>query len=328
MAIHLSALRDTDLDKFCSLSAPDKLTPELVLLHRPDALLTVVAGKQITARASLWWSQVPKHPSQRIGLIGHFSLCDTNAAEPALTAACGALAENGCTLAVAPMDGSTWRRYRLLTERGPRPLFFLEPDNPDDWPRCFLQQGFFPLARYVSAENEDIGRCLSPDAQAERLAAAGFFLRPFNTNDVDQELDGLWQVASAAFEQNFLYTPIDRLEFCASYRHLLPVIRPDLVFVAEKNGAPVGFCFAVPDLRQAQRNLPVDTVVLKTVAVLPEYRSLGLGTLLVARSTLAARQLGMRRAIHALMHEHNPSRKLARVFMKEFRAYTLFARQL
>ena len=36
--------------------------------------------------------------------------------------------------AVGPLDGSTWRRYRLVTERGVEPPFFMEPDNPDDWP--------------------------------------------------------------------------------------------------------------------------------------------------------------------------------------------------
>jgi len=29
------------------------------------------------------------------------------------------------------MDGSTWHRYRLPTERGAEPTFFLEPDNPE-----------------------------------------------------------------------------------------------------------------------------------------------------------------------------------------------------
>lgn len=328
MAVQISQLPDTDLKRYCALNGPDPLTPELVLMHKPDALIAVTAGNDITARASLWWSRVPAYSNQRLGLIGHVFLGDGNAAAQLLTAACAALADKDCSLAVGPMDGSTWRRYRLLTQRGTRPLFFLEPDNPDDWPGYFAKRGFFPLARYFSAENEDISRCSADNALARRLTEMGFLLRAFDVNQVDQELERLWQVAAAAFESNFLYTPIDKLEFLALYRRLLPVLRPELVFIAEKNGIPAGFCFAVPDILQARLNLPVDTVVLKTLAVAPEFRSAGLGTLLVARSTEAARAIGMRRAIHALMHESNPSRKLERTHMKDFRTYTLFAKEL
>jgi GNAT superfamily N-acetyltransferase len=328
MAVHIAALGDADLGRFCSLIGPDRLTPALVLLHKPDALLMVSSGNEITARASLWWNQVPKHPGKRIGLIGHYAVRDANAAERALTAACGALADARCTLAVGPMDGSTWRRYRLITERGERPLFFLEPDNPDEWPLSFVQQGFFPLTRYFSAENENISRCSSYDALAKRLEETGVLIRTFNMSGVDQELERLWQVAKVAFEQNFFYTPIEKEEFRGIYSSLLPVIRPELVFLAEKHGLPVGFCFAVPDVLQARRGLSVDTVVLKTLAVVPDCRGLGLGTLLLSRSTQAALELGMHRAIHALMHENNPSRKIEQGLTREFRVYTLFARDL
>ena len=40
-------------------------------------------------------------------------------------------------MAVGPMDGSTWRRYRFITERGAEPAFFLETYNPDVWPLNF-----------------------------------------------------------------------------------------------------------------------------------------------------------------------------------------------
>ena len=145
----------------------------------------------------------------------------------------------------------------------------------------------------------------------------------------DQELERLWQVAKVAFELNFLYTPIEKEEFRGIYSSLLPVIRPELVFLAEKNGLPVGFCFAVPwNVLQARRGLSIDTVVLKTLAVVPDCRGLGLGTLLLSRSTQAALDLGMHRAIHALMHENNPSRKIEQGLTKDFRVYTLFAREL
>ena len=55
---------------------------------------------------------------------------------------------------------------------------------------------------------------------------------------------------------------------------------------------------------------------------------MGLGNLLMARCQEAARALGFRRVIHALMHETNHSLKLSSRYAKPFRRYTLFARRL
>lgn len=322
MAILTTTVRDADLGQFCSLPGLDELAPEDVRVHAPDALITLDATGGLVARASLWWSRVPEYRGERIGLIGHYAASGAHSAAQILSAACTELARRGCTLAVGPMDGSTWRRYRLLTGRGTEPPFFLEPDNPDDLPLQFEAQGFTALAHYFSSLNEDIRRPWhSP-------AATGFTIRPLAPEHIEAELHRLWQMATATFAGNFLYTPIEEAEFRAMYLGLLPVVRPELVLIAERDAKPAGFCLAVPDLLQARRGVPVDTFIVKTLAVLPEYRGMGLGTLLVARTNEAAARLGMRRCIHALMHEDNPSRKIGHGFLRDFRRYTLFARRL
>jgi hypothetical protein len=50
--------------------------------------------------------------------------------------------------------------------------------------------------------------------------------------------------------------------------------------------------------------------------------------LLLAEVHEAARRLGFRRAIHALMHETNRSRNLSAHYSRTIRRYTLFARRL
>lgn len=322
MPIITATLRNADLRRFCSLPGLGELTPEHVRVQDPDTLISLDAAGRLAARASLWWSRVPEYPGERIGVIGHYAAADAQSAAQILSAACAELARHGCSLAVGPMDGSTWRRYRLLTERGEELPFFLEPDNPDDWPLHFEAQGFTPLAFYYSSLNEDIRR---PWPQRP---AAGFAIRPLDPDHAEAELHRLWQVATAAFTGNFLYTQIEEAEFRTMYLRLLPWVRSELVLIAEEDVNPVGFCFAVPDMLQARRGVPVDTCIVKTFAVLPEYRSRGLGTLLIARTNEAAARLGIRRCIHALMHENNPSRKIGRGFLRDFRRYTLFGKPL
>ena len=71
------------------------------------------------------------------------------------------LAAAGCTFAVGPMNRNTWGAYRLIVERGEEPLFFSEPDNPDDWPDHWLRADFETVGEYSSPQhgtNKQAGR--------------------------------------------------------------------------------------------------------------------------------------------------------------------------
>jgi len=125
--------------------------------HGADRHCLLLDGAGLpVARCSLWWSNPPSFGDERPGLIGHYSALNTMSAKVLLDGACEELAARGCSIAIGPMDGSTWRRYRLLTDRGSEPLFFLEPDNPDDWPGHFTSAAFSPLAHYFSVLNEHL----------------------------------------------------------------------------------------------------------------------------------------------------------------------------
>jgi L-amino acid N-acyltransferase YncA len=86
--------------------------------------------------------------------------------------------------------------------------------------------------------------------------------------------------------------------------------------------------FAFPDLLQARRSVPIDTVILKTVAVDPAMSGMGLGGALTDLVQRSARDLGFRRAIHALIHETNVSRTISGRSARTFRRYALFSRPL
>jgi len=319
---------DQDVRLFCALPGPGDLDADAVRQQAPDAsLLEEEAGLPV-GRASLWWRAAPALRGERVGLIGHYAAADAHAASRLLSASCNHLASVGCTIAIGPMDGSTWRRYRLLTLRGSEPTFFLEPDNPDDWPGHFERSGFGPLAQYYSALCDDLAAIPMADAAAQRLRADGFTMRPIELARIDAELSALWRLATDAFAGNFLYTSIAEGEFRAMYSALLPVLKPELVLLAERAGRAVGFGFSVPDVLQAKRGKPIDTIVFKTLAVAPDVVQRGVGKWIFDETIRAARALGLRRAIFALIHEGNPSGRLAHPHGRDFRRYTLYARRL
>jgi hypothetical protein len=306
---------------------------------KPDLDLIVKADDgAIRARCSCWWSTghtLGAGHDERVGVIGHYSAESADAGTRVLIDACTQLAAHGCTIAVGPMDGNTWRSYRLVIERGSEPPFFLEPDTPDAWVSHFTAAGFDTLATYSSALARDLTR-RDPrlDALAARLGERNIVIRPLDLAHADEDLRRVFALSLITFKGNFLYTPIDEAEFMEQNRRLLPAVRPELVLLAEHHreaeggNALVGFLFAIPDVLQQKRGQTPDTIIIKTVAVKPGLGHAGLGSLLVAEVQTRAAALGYTRAVHALMHEQNVSRNISRRYAETIRRYALFAKRL
>jgi GNAT superfamily N-acetyltransferase len=293
-----------------------------------DARLTE-AGSEGKAQAWLWWTTVPDKIGEKLGVIGNFSAESPAAAAAVLRAAEDRLRAQGCTLAVGPMDGTTWRRYRFVTDAGTEPPFFLEPAQPPEWPEWWREAGFVPLAEYYSTATENLAqRDDRLDGVATRMRASGISIRPIDAENYEVELGRIYDVSIISFQSNFLYTPLPREAFIAQYLPLRSKMKPELVLLAEQNGRPVGYVFATPDFAQAQRGQPITNFIVKTLAVLPGRAFAGLGALLLGEVHAAAHRAGFKRGIHALMHETNTSRNLSAHYAQTIRRYTLFSKRV
>lgn len=301
-----------------SKTAPTKSQADASLLIRNRA-------NEVVAQCSLWWHNVPPYPQHKLGVIGNYAASDEQAAAELLEQACTRLAAQGCTIAVGPMNGNTWQPYRFVTERGNERPFFLEPNNPDAWPRQFVARGFAPMAEYYSTLTTDLTvRDERMKSIAQRMTSQDITLRTLRPQDFGAELGRIYEVSALAFRHNFLFTTICEAEFVAQYEPLKSYVQPELVLLAEQQQKLVGYLFAVPNALQAV----IDTFVIKTVAVLPEQQWAGLGSLLVARCHEIGASLGYKKAIHALMHEANSSRSISGHYAQPIRRYTLFAKEL
>jgi GNAT superfamily N-acetyltransferase len=315
---------------FCALPGLMPLDGEAVAGARPDASWMLTGAADEVARCSLWWEHAPGWPGERIGLIGHFAAGNPESGKQMLAHACRELAAHGCTVAIGPMDGSTFGRYRLVTDQGTEPQFFLEPENPASYLEHFTGAGFAPIARYCSALQSELGiRRLRLTEIARRLAGRRVRVRLLDATRFEDELRRLYPVVTMAFAGSFLYRPIDEGDFVAAYGQLRPHVLPELVLIAERDERAVGLLLVLPDWLRAQRGEPLDTVIVKTLAVLPELAGSGLAGLLLARGEEVARERGFTRVIHALMHERNASLRMsARYGGQIIRRYALFGRPL
>lgn len=322
---------DTELERFAALGSlvGPSSAAEVAASNADEHWMACDADGSPLARLSLWWKNTPQQGAHRLGLVGHYAALSDDAAAALLATACDRLREQGCTRAVGPLDGNTWRRYRFVIERGTEPMFFLDIDQPDAWPRQFVDAGFYELARYTSSINPDLGRRHEREAEwAGRVRDQGITLRPLDTARAERDLKNVFAVSSAAFAQNFLYTPIDEESFLRMYRSMIARVRPELVLLAERGADTVGFVFCVPDLLQEQRPGGIDTVVLKSFAVHPQAMKCGLGSHLAASAQRAAQELGYRRLIYAFMHEANPSVLISAHFGPAIRQYALYGKEI
>lgn len=304
---------------------PDKLESDQIDQH-----FAVLDQKgQVRARCSIWWRESAQVNGTRTGTIGHYAATDETFGGTLLQHACRELKHRGCELAVGPMDGNTWRRYRFVTERGAARPFFLEPDNPDEWPIHFSRQGFGTLARYVSEINPSMAvRQPELGSLRQKFKDAGISIASLDADNPDAELDGIYDVVTESFKDAFMYTELDRESYRRMYVPLLQGVDPRLMLVAKQCGEVVGFVFAPPDMLQRGYQDKIDAIVIKTIAILPRKELSGLGRVLIVDMLANAVDMGFTTAISALMHADNRSQQISSACAGPMRRYSLFAKEL
>lgn len=293
-----------------------------VSVPQPDDILESHVRGAMRARCSLWWRDTPTHDGRRTGFIGATESHDAGALAVLLGRAAERLREMGCRLAVGPVDGDTWHRYRLVTFTDGKPAFPLEPYSALDAAVPWRQAGFAPLETYASYRDDALAeRDARVPALEARLENAGVTLRSLDIARFDDDLAQIHALALRGFRDAPLYAPIAFDAFAALYRPLAPVLDPRLCPVAERDGRIAGVLFALRDPSAPQ------TVVLKTVVRDPDRRLAGVGFVLTDRARAAARALGATRAISALQHDGSVSRALTTRAVV-FRRYAVLAKGL
>lgn len=304
--------------------------PDRLDIEQSDQHFAVLDNKQqIRARCSIWWRDSARVNGTPTGTIGHYAATDEAFGATALEFACRELRNRGCELAVGPMDGNTWRRYRFVTERGTCKPFFLEPDNPDEYPIHFKRHGFSTLANYVSEINPAmVSRQPELGDLRRKMESLKIEIGSIDPADPASDLDGIYDVVSESFKDAFMYTPLARDSYRQMYAPLLGQVDPKLLLVAKQEGEVVGFIFSPPDVLQRSYQEQVDAIVIKTIAILPRSELSGLGRVLIVDLLKNALEMGFTTAISALMHTDNRSQKISSDCAGPMRRYSLFAREL
>lgn len=142
------------------------------------------------------------------------------------------------------------------------------------------------LCWYVSAaEGYDIPpRILQlTDTVAKRY---GIRVRPIDMHRYEEEVKLIVDLSNASIIDNWGYSPVTEAEVQATARDLKPVIQPKgVLFAEDKQGCPVGFAIAIPDVNDLLKGLngsllPLGWLKLLTgIPRLKRYRMFALGVI-------------------------------------------------
>ena len=240
------------------------------------------------------------------GYIGCFEMSDKESGKRQLESYVRQLKNKGHKRIIAPINGDTWHQYRLVSWSNGDPVFPLEPQNPLWYNEVYEELGFKPLMKYRS-DKFNMDKVKPIDNIDLTLSIRGF---------QDSDLRLIYDMSLKEFDENFLFSKITFEEFSKLYQPILPLVDKELVVIADVDGSSVGFLFTF---------IQNDTQILKSIAVLQEFRSKGIGAKLVNHVLLAGQRKGAKTAIAALMQDGNNSSKIASKYDSEkIREYTLY----
>ena len=210
--------------------------------------------------------------------------------------------QKGYNYLIGPINGSTWKKYRVTLPSN-NPPFLLDNYNKPYYAELFEQCGFETIANYTSSVCRNLDRDYSRLDKFEKIfEQKGVKIRKFT--DFERDIRKIYDVSIKSFVNNFLYTPIEFEEFYKMYEPVKSFLNPEWVLIAEnEQDEAIAFIFGFDNLY----NRSEKSLIIKTLAQIPEYKYRGIGSYLTEFMHKKAKNAGYDNIIHALMHENNVS---------------------
>lgn len=197
-----------------------------------------------------------------------------------------------------PANFSTNDEVGFLLEGFDRPPVVMMSYNPPYYNEFMEKLGFYKAKDLMAYITDDENR---PPERMVRIAQKlkekeKVTVRTLRVNDFQREVKIVKEIYNQAWEKNWGFIPMTDAEFDKTARDMKPIVDPDLVFIAEVDGKPVGFSLALPDINQVLIKLSgrlfpfgifkllwytkvkrtITTLRSITMGIIPEYRKRGI----------------------------------------------------
>jgi GNAT superfamily N-acetyltransferase len=291
----------------------------------------------------------------KVGFFGFFECVDDQAVANALFQAAAEWCRGrGHDVLRGPASFSVNDECGLLVAGFDTPPALMMPHNPPYYVRL-IEQGGFAKAKdlWVYQGGSEAGYIPVP----ERLARGtelirqrqGITLRSLNMKDFHGEVERIKALYNEAWEKNWGFVPMTEHEIDHLAEQFKPVVIPELVPMAEKDGKLIGFGIALPDLNvvfrrhRSGRLFPLVLDLLWSLkrrkirrarilllGVTPEYRGKGVDAMLYHWIWTRSGERGIYWGEAGWILEDNPAMNagLEKMTFSVYKTYRLYDRRI
>lgn len=313
-------------------------------------LFTAYCGKEPLGRiAAIINRNHNNYHEENVGFFGFFeSVNDYNVARKLLKTAMISLKSDGMSVMRGPINLSTNYEVGALVDAFDQPPVVNMIYNPEYYPGFYERFGLKKAKDLFAYKLTDENR---PPERMIRIAERvrnreGIKLRTVNLKRFDDELKIVNKIYNSAWSRNWGFVPAPEDEFLHIANDMKPLVDPDLVFIAEVDGNPIGFSLALPNFYRVLpytngRLFPlgllkilwhtkirnkIDSLRIVTMGVEHEYQKRGIDTLFYLETFNRGREKGYKWAELSWILEDNvlmnrAAKMLGALHYKTYRVY-------
>jgi hypothetical protein len=254
----------------------------------------------------------------------------------------------GMTTLRGPANFSSNEEWALLVDGFDAPPAVMMTYNPPRYVKLIEDLGFIKAkdlyAYYLDNPQPPERIVRVAEKMAERK---GVRVRTIDMKRFVDDVRKVREVYNRAWEKNWGFVPMTENEIDHMARELKPVIKPELVLLAEKENEAVGFALALPDLNAAVRHANgrlfpfgllkilwharrIDMLRVLTLGLVPAYRRTGIDQLFYLRLFQGGAKLGITRGEFSwILEDNHPMRQALEKFgCRIYKTYRVYEKQI
>lgn len=216
-----------------------------------------------------------------------------------------------------PVNGSIWHQYRCIKETDGSEYFKSEPVSEVYYYKLLNQMHPSSEVSYYSASREKFDKVMGIiQTELEKLDKAGFSIKEVKNVSYD-ELHSVGEISKIVFSKNsWGYTELTEKEFLQLYSSDKLELHLNKLYLLYKDQQIIGYCGTSTENE--------NTLILKTICILPEYQGLGLGNAMAYKIHLNVQKEGFMKVIYTLIREGNQVKNFPKDDTVIFRRYAAF----
>lgn len=167
------------------------------------------------------------------------------------------LREMGMTRVLAPISMSIWEEPGLLVLGHDHPPMIMMGHHPAHY-QGWIEGNGYTKAKSLLTYDLDVSKPFPPLVQ--RIVASGernerIRVREVSRERYDEEAAIILNILNDAWSDNWGFVPFTPTEIAYTAKKLKPLVREELIRIAEYDGEPVAFMITLPDANQVIRQI-------------------------------------------------------------------------